>query len=88
MLEDIPLDEIVTYISGLPSNGDAPGPRPPCLDPKPMMLGEAVKRALLNHQAGGRPKLIIRGVEFTELQDFLSIAQRPDFAPVRRTPNP
>lgn len=79
MLETIPLDEIVVYISGMPSNGDAPHPVPTYLGPKPMMLAEAVRRALHNLHSGGRPKIIVRGVEYTELQDFLRVAQRQDF---------
>lgn len=79
MLDTVPLDEIVTYSPGMPSNGIEPGARPAYMEPKPMMLSEAVKRALSSHQAGGRPKIIIRGTELTELQDFLQIANRPDF---------
>ncbi len=72
----LPLDEIVIYTPGVPSNGFHPS-HP--IGPRPLMLSEAVLRAIADLDAGRRPRIDIRGTTYTDSEFFFAVYTRPDF---------
>lgn len=72
---NVPLDEIVIFTPGRPARGWPLGRQVVI----PLMLSEAVIRALSNMAAGGQPSITIRGATYSDPDLFHAIRARPDF---------
>ena len=72
----IPLDEIVIYTPGAPANGHSPI-QP--IGPRPLMLSEAILRAIADFNAGSCPRIDIRGTIHTDSEFFFAVYARSDF---------
>lgn len=76
---ETPWDEIVGYVPGSAQDGPME-PLGANLVPLPMMLCEAIKRGLKEIASNRQPRLVIRGVTYTDPDFFKALSTQADLS--------